>query len=379
MRLTELSVRHIEIPERGQKIHFDDTLPNFGIRVSYGGTRTWVALIGSEHSRKLISLGRYPALSLKDARAKAREVLVNGILDTPAIETVTWSDALDLFLKERGQELAPRTINDYRYTLERHFPFKKATPKDITSGDLRSRLERLSDRPSEHRHAHAVLRTFVKWMLKREYLANDPLISLPSPPSARDRTRILSEPELALVYRHACNYPFPFGPIVRLLLLTGQRRSEIGTLRREWIDLSERMIIYPAHAVKNRTEHHVPLGTTACTLLQALPHFEPFVFPARQSNSQAEPKPYSGWSKGKVAFDKGLANVAPFTLHDLRRTFSSTQARLGTERHVTEKVLNHLSGEISGVAATYNRYDYLTERRDAMQRIDDYLEQLAIA
>jgi len=87
-------------------------------------------------------------------------------------------------------------------------------------------------------------------------------------------------------------------------------------------------------------------------------------------------KPFSGWAWHKARFDEGLDDVAPFTLHDLRRTFATIHAKIGTPIHVTEKLLNHVSGSISGVAAVYNRHSYIEEMRFAVKAYDDYLANL---
>ena len=83
---------------------------------------------------------------------------------------------------------------------------------------------------------------------------------------------------------------------------------------------------------------------------------------------------FSGWGKAKARFDKRLEGVAPFTLHDLRRTYSSVHAQLGTPIHLVEKLLNHVSGSFAGVAGVYNRYSYMDEMKDAVQLYEDWIQ-----
>ena len=106
-------------------------------------------------------------------------------------------------------------------------------------------------------------------------------------------------------------------------------------------------------------------------VLKGLPEMCDLLFPARGQDAT----PFCGWSKAKRRFDQPL-ETTPYTLHDLRRTFSSNLARLGTPIHVTEKLLNHASGTVSGVAAIYNRYSYLDEMREAVRQHDEFLAQI---
>jgi integrase len=162
---------------------------------------------------------------------------------------------------------------------------------------------------------------------------------------------------------------YPYGNIIQLLLLTGQRRGEIAALRRSWIE--DDLIVFPKGFTKNKREHRLPLSPMAQKVLSGLPDTGDLYFPARGVADRA----FNGWGKSKQRFDKTL-EVAPYTLHDLRRTFSSNMARLGTPIHVTEKLLNHVSGTISGVAAIYNRHTYLEEMRVAVAAHDELLANL---
>ncbi|HUE45424.1 MAG TPA: tyrosine-type recombinase/integrase, partial [Aestuariivirgaceae bacterium] len=168
--------------------------------------------------------------------------------------------------------------------------------------------------------------------------------------------------------------PYPFGPIVQLLVLTGQRRSEIAALRREWVNNDERRITFPGTITKNRRTHVIPYGDNVHRILSDLPNVGDDYFPAARTHVRGKPTTvFNGWSKAKAEFSKTLDNVAPWTLHDLRRTLSSTLAALGTPIHVTEKLLNHTSGTVSGVAAIYNRYNYMPEMHTAVAAFEGCL------
>jgi integrase len=158
---------------------------------------------------------------------------------------------------------------------------------------------------------------------------------------------------------------------VQLLLLTGQRRVEIGSLRWSYIDETERTITLPGTLTKNHREHTFPFGGMAAGILASVPRMGDTLFPARGHDEV----PFSGWSKSKPKLDR-LCGAEHWTLHDLRRTFATQLAGLGVAPHVIERLLNHASGRISGVAAVYNRYAYLTEMREAVSRFETKLEKL---
>lgn len=183
------------------------------------------------------------------------------------------------------------------------------------------------------------------------------------------RDRILTDDELAAVFRRAQAYPRPYGQIVQLLVLTGQRRGEVVALRRSWI--VDDVITFPAELTKNSRVHRLPLTPMVASLINAMPELPDLLFPSRNNPE----KPFSGWSKTKARFDAELP-FSDYTLHDLRRTFSSNLARMSVPIHVTEKLLNHTSGTISGVAAVYNRHSYQAEMREALLKYEAFLESI---
>ena len=207
----------------------------------------------------------------------------------------------------------------------------------------------------------------MNWCRKRGLIDATPVPALTFKTEAR--ARILTDSELVAIWQRAEQVGYPYGRIVQLLILTGQRRGEIAGLRRSWIQNGE--IVYPPGFVKNSREHVVPLGHMATELIGELPESADLLFPSRLSNE----RPFNGFSKSKRSFDRPLS-FDDYTLHDIRRTFSSTMARLGAPIHITEKLLNHTSGAISGVAAIYNRHSYRDEMREAMSAYEDHLANL---
>lgn len=368
MRLTDIAVRQLPLPASGQRTYFDNTLPSFGCRVSKGGTRSFVVQHGAD--RQLITIGRYPVISLASARTEAKRILAERALGKHRPTSIPFEEAKAVFLEECKRKNKPRTIYDYTRVLNRHFSFRKRQLSDITPSDINRKLDCLADTPAEQRYALVVAKVFFGWAVRRHHIERSPCEGMRSPFRIRSRERVLSNQELKAIWRAADTYPF--GPIVRLLILTGQRRGEIGSLHRNWINSDEKTIALPSEVVKNGRPHTFPFGNMTTGILDALPTFDcDLVFPARGNNKA----PFSGWSKCKQVLDTS-SGITGWTLHDLRRTFATNLAALDTAPHVVERLLNHASGTISGVAAIYNRFQYAAEMRAAIEMWEKHLKKL---
>lgn len=370
MRLTDLAVRALSAPAKGQKIYFDDALRAFGCRISQGGTRTFVLQHGAD--RQLISLGRYPTVSLADARAEAKRILAERMLGRYRPQAIAWDEAVALFLSTCEQKNKPRTVRDYRRLLSRHFAFGKRRLTDISPQDINRKIDKLQKVVSEQNHALVAAKVFFRWAQRRHYIEHSPCEGMQTVKRA-SRNRVLSSRELVAVYKSAEVMGYPFGSIVQLCILTGQRRSEIAWFRRSFFDGDT--LTVPASLAKNRREHVMPIGSRAESVVKAIPQTEDLLFPALRGD-----KVFGGWSKQKAALDaliakSGLA-VAPWTLHDLRRTFATNLAALGVRLEVTERLLNHVSGSLGGVVAIYQKHDWMPEMRDAVAKWEDYLRKL---
>jgi integrase len=213
---------------------------------------------------------------------------------------------------------------------------------------------------SEFNHRLSCAKTFFTWAQKKRYIVDNPTAGF-TPHSIVSRSRVLTDDELRAVWNAAEEAEGHFGVIVRLLILTGMRRGECAALQTSWIHDST--IVLPKEATKNGREHVFPIEALATSILaSALPSdASTRLFPARGKSET----PFNGWSKGKVALDK-LASIAPWTLHDLRRTFATNLAKMGVAPHIVERLINHVTGTISGVAAIYNRHAYMDEMRAAI-------------
>ena len=184
-----------------------------------------------------------------------------------------------------------------------------------------------------------------------------------APAGEESRDRVLEPDELAALWRACDSLGWPFGPLVQLLIVTGQRIGEVGTMRWEHLDLDRSEWRLPAAAVKTKRAHVVPLSPLALEIIASLPRLgDGYVFPARKAGSH---NPVSGFSKTKRKLD-ALSGVASWRYHDLRRTLATGMQRLGVRLEVTEAVLNHVSGSRAGIVGVYQRHEYGPEKRAAL-------------
>ena len=204
------------------------------------------------------------------------------------------------------------------------------------------------------------IKTFLRWCVGRAILDQSPAEGVPLPAKEVARDRVLSDKELAQVVLAARRMGGPYGGIVELLVLTGQRREEVARLKWEELDLVGRIWTLPKSRTKNSKEHVVHLSEASTGVLKRADKHGPFVFSVLGAG------PFNQFSRAKRQLDQ-LSGVTGWRLHDLRRTCVSGMARLGIAPHIADKILNHQSGTISGVAAVYQRHEFLTQRREALE------------
>ena len=358
--LTDAAIRSLSegvLYDRGR-------IPGFGIRA--GKTRkTWFLIAGKNKTK--VTLGHYPDMSLAEARKRALMALATHAEPT---NVPTFVDARQEFFEKHTPNLRPRSAYQITRNLKRHFDWHKPLD-EITHADVANAIDAIKA-PSQRAHALKDVRTFFNWCIPK-YLKYSPCVGLKKAPQ-KARDRILADAELKALWK-ATDDGKIFSNIVRLLILTGQRRGEIAQLQTSW--LGENELTIPKDVAKNGREHTFPIGSMSKSLLESCLATEStrFLFPAR--GSDASPTPFNGWMKCKLALDKKLGtNFEPWTLHDLRRTFSSNLAALHVPQEVTERLLNHVSGKVSGVAAIYNRYAYMDEMREAITHYERWLSGL---
>lgn len=372
--LTEIVCRSAKPGDGTQTTIWDTSLPSFGLRLS-GKAKTFLIMVGPAESRRRISIGRYPVLSLAQARAKARELLAQRTLGiAPPEATESFDTAFKAFLEAAERRNKPRTVHDYRRLLTRH-GFGRTPLSEIGPRDIQKRLDGLKDVPSEQDHAHVALQVFFRFCVRRHYLDDNPMARMQRAGGRQSRARTLADDELRQVWA-AVEGMGHFAAIVRLCILTGQRRSEVAALKWGWIDDARRVITLPKEITKNKREHLFPYGELTAALLAALPRTSEYVFPARKDWKADRPATvYHAWNKDKAKLDQRRP-LPHWVLHDLRRTFSTNLAALGVPQHITERLINHATGQISGVAAIYNRYQFMDEMRDAVAKWERHLLDL---
>jgi integrase len=349
--LTDVSVRSLKPTEKQTKV-WDLRTPGFGIRIN-GRTKSWFVMYGTR--RTLKALGRYPDVSLSDARKQAMTYL-GGAAEEPARKVrLTFSDVLPDYLDEHFRDLRPRTAKEAKRQLEKHFQptlGDKGLPS-ITDGDISGILDGLADRPSEQLHAFRALRTFLRWCTRppRRYIAHSPLEGFQAPGKDRKGTRILTDDELVAIWK-ACTGPG--GDFVRLCILWGSRTTETVHIRPAWVEDS--VLVIPGTHTKNHRAHAIPLEPMALEILKRQPEADRYFSIA-------------GWSALKKQIDE-KSGVKNWQLNrDIRRTFRSNMPKLKVPRHISEMLLNHIKGgERNELDEIYDRYDYLEEKRDALSK-----------
>ena len=189
MRLTDITIRSFKAPDEGAVIFNDDLIPGFGVRVSEGGTKSFVLTHGQRRQRETI--GRVGVVTLQNARAEAKRRLAEYTLGKDQPRAMSWNAAKEEYLAEKLDKLKPRTHADYTYILNRHFKYATTKLTELSPHDLRQSLDRLSATPAEQQHAFVIVRAFLRWAHRQHYLDRNPMERMQAPHSYVPRERIL--------------------------------------------------------------------------------------------------------------------------------------------------------------------------------------------
>ncbi len=384
MRLTQKTFVSAMLPIGARdKIFFDDALPGFGLRIREGGKRTWIAQYRAGAVQRRVTLGTVETLDADAARRAAKEVLAKAQLGQdpqaeklearkPKPKELTIGDAVERYLRAVEQRLKPSTFYGVTLHLRKHW--KALHVHELCKVERRHVADELgkiavNSGPVGANRSRAALSALYTWAMGEGLADANPVIGTNKATDEKARDRVLTDDELGLIWQQAGSGDY--GAIVRLLILTGQRREEVGGMLWSELDLEAGVWRIGAVRTKNARPHEVPLSAAAVSILKALHRKEgrDFVFGAGEGA-------FSGWSKGKSALDgrmiKALretyesAELADWRIHDLRRTCATRMADLGVLPHVLEAVLNHVSGHKAGVAGVYNRAIYASEKREAL-------------
>lgn len=363
LHLTDVAVKKLSPPEDGQVTYWDDATPGFGLRLS-ARAKSYVVMYGEK--RQLKTLGRYPDLSLGDARKRAKLFLATAATKPDPDASYDYEAVLAEYLVDCRKRVRASTMKGYGLYL-RKIRFKGPIG-DIKPAEIMSAIAKFTDKGSSQNYAFTTFKVFLTWAVRRQYLKHNPLTALKRPNKMVSRERVLSDDEAKKLLQYTLGNRSRFNDVVSLLLLTGQRKSEIADLR--WTEVDGDTLSLPGSRTKNKRAHQVPVCSLALELLETIDGGEKFVFGTTEVDA-----PFQGWNRAQVKLlkDTGLPH---FTLHDLRRTFATMHAKLGTPVHVTERLLNHVSGTVSGVAAVYNRHSYGAEMRVATERFGQMITDL---
>jgi integrase len=326
-----------------------------------------------------ITLGSAEVLGAEAARAAAKKVLAKVALgEDPARERADRRDKDRLSLRSvvdeylATKEVRPRTLIELRrYLTGSAFKPLHSMPVDVaTRKDVASRLLAIT---REHgsivaARARAALSTFYGWAMRMGIVEFNPVVGTIQPDAGKPRDRVLSDEELVAIWR-ACGDD-EHGKIIRLLILTGCRRGEIGDMEWSEVDLERGTFTIPASRSKNGTPHMLPLMPMARDIVHSVPKMA-----SRDQLFGQRSHGFTTWHVGKHALD-ARSRVVGWTVHDLRRSVATKLADLGVLPHVVEEILGHVSGHKRGVAGVYNKSVYKNEVRTALALWESRVHEL---
>lgn len=338
--------------------------------------------------QRFITIGRHGSPWTPDtARNEAKRLL--GLVASradPATERVrqaeTFGAEVERYLERKRAAMKPRAFEEVeRHLLTHAKPLHRSKLAEIDRRAIALRLAEIetASGPVARNRVRSSLSTFFNWAVKEGLIELNPVSGTGKADEGGSRERVLLLAELSAVWSALSGDHF--GDIVRLLILTGQRREEIGGLRRTQVDFDRDLIVLPPERTKNKRLHEIPLSPQARAILER--HREgrrEFVFGIGKGG-------FSGWSDCKAALDERIAAKRPkgkpmpeWRLHDLRRTMATVMAdKLGVLPHIIEAILNHVSGHRAGVAGIYNRASYEIEMRNALERWAEHVEAITTA
>lgn len=389
----------IEIP--------DAALPGFYLVVQPSGAKSWAVRYRFGGKTRKFTIGPYPLFDLAAARAAAREALQMAARGRdPILEKRAAVEAAQAAERDTVRAIAaeyverhlkpnskPRYAAEAEALLQNHVVARWGDRRmgEITRKDAIALTDALTDAGMGvgANRVFSAARALFNWALEREVIETTPFLRLKPPLAEASRERVLSDAEVRLVWLAAERIGYPFGTLVQLLLLTAQRRDEVA--RMTWAEVdADGLWTLPTARTKNSREHLVPLPFPACEILATAPRIAGrtgFVLTTDGTTAS------SNFAKNKAKLDAAMlaiaqqeatdagrdpdgVELAPWRLHDLRRTASTGMARLRQPIHVTEAVLNHATGAVSGVAGIYNRYQYLDEKRAALKAWAAHVEAM---
>jgi integrase len=377
MKLTKAAIAGLACPPgKTEALYWDDDVPGLAVRALATGKASWVFQYRLGQKQGKITLGATSALTLTDARRSASGLHARVRLgqDPQAEKAKARADQDDTFgaivviyLKRKAEELRPRSMVELRRHLEVHArQLHKIALADLTRRNVSTLIAKLADASGNvaANRTGSSIAAFLAWA-QREGVVENNVGANHNKLHEASRERVLSDDELRSVWQ-ATDADTDYHAIVRLLMLTGMRRAEVGGLRWSEVDFERNIVTLPAERTKNARAFELPLSAAAAAILKARPG----------DGGERVFEGFSGFSSCKLALDARAKLDEPWTLHDLRRSAATGMANIGVQPHVIEQVLNHQSGAKRGVAGVYNRSTYANEKRQALERWAEYTAAL---
>src|SRR5215203_6010843 len=336
--------------------YFDHRMPGLVLRVSARGTKSWNAIYRNQGRARRLTIGRYPIITLDDARARAREALceVSRGIDPSVVsaDKLTFAELASIFVA--GHVCKLRRARQVERLIEREIvvPWKNRPANSITRRDVSVLVADAAERaPVLANRVLATTRRLFGWAIAQGLLETNPCDQVERPTFERARERVLTTGELRALWRGFDSIDPSWATLFRLCLLTGQRVGEVLTMR--WADIDGEWWTVPSTTAKNGMSHRVPLSPRALQVLLETPRRGEYVF----CSPRAPERPLRGYRKAfkRACARAGVENARP---HDLRRTAASMMTSMGVSRIVVGHILNHAE---RGVTAIYDRYSYDAE------------------
>jgi integrase len=372
-KLTKSAIDPLPCPAK-DVIWWDTDLKGFGLKITPAGRKIFLVQYrpaGDRRNPRKYTIGEYGQVTPYQARVEAQRVLAERAAgrDPQAERQASKRRIASEQIDDLVTEFLARHAAQNRTAAETARIFRREVlPRwgnrmlaEIGKRDVIALLDAVRGRgaPVMANRVLAAVRKFFNWCISRGLLDLSPCAGVGLPTRERARHRVLSDEELGAVLRAAREIGHPFGSIVQMLALTAQRRDEVARLGWDQLDLEKAVWAMPPEHAKNGKPHIVQLSEPALRLIETTPKLDGLVFSSDGTTL------FQGFSKAKARLD-GLSGVTDWTLHDLRRTAVSGMARLGIAPHVADKILNHQGGTISGVAAIYQRHEFVDERKKAL-------------
>ena len=322
------------------------------------------------------TFGRYPEVPLALARLKAPDVLADMADGQTAGQRRTdlFRVVLDEWLKK--DQAKNKSVHQVRVAMYKHAlpAFGPMPVASITKRDVNRLIDKIVDAgsPVAANRVLAFTKRFFSWCKERDILELSPAEAIRPPSKEKIRDRVLTLDEMKNIWAACKQMGYPWGPIFQLLMLTGTRLREVSQASWSEISIAEGTLNLPASRTKNKRPHQIQLSDQALDIIKALPRIEGQKLLFTTNGTTA----VSGFSKVKKRLDI-ISGVSDWRYHDLRRSFAThSTERLSISPVIADKILNHATGQVRGVAAIYQHGEYLEERRVALQEWGTFIQGL---